>query len=86
MIVERGPSKSRGRPFSQEPAPQLQSALQRAAATLRMIQAVSRPSFPHSPELLELRRLDQDELTALRRKTRDLLTDLRAELRRRGHF
>lgn len=86
MIIERGPTAHRGRQFSSDSAPQLQTALVRATATLRMIQAVARPSYPHSSELLELRTLDEKELATLRLKTRDLLTDLRAELRRRGHF
>jgi hypothetical protein len=77
---------NRGRQFAEEPAPQLQAALTRASATLRMIQAVARPTYPESPELRELRGLEKGELDALRQKTRDLLTDLRAELRRRGHF
>lgn len=77
---------NRGRQFAQEPAPQLQAALTRASATLRMIQAVARPGYPETAELRELRRLDKLALDSLRQETRDLLTDLRAELRRRGHF
>lgn len=76
----------RGRQFAEDPAPQLQAALTRASATLRMIQAVARPTYPDSAELRELRLLDKLALDALRQRTRDLLTDLRAELRRRGHF
>jgi ribosomal protein L29 len=86
MITERGPSARRGRQFSQEQAPKLLNALNKAAVTLRMIQGVGRASTSKSAEFQELRQLPKDDLEQLRLTTSNLLTDLRAELRRRGHF
>lgn len=86
MTTERGPSAHRGRQFCNEQLPQLLSALNKAAATLRKIQGAARVSATTSTELRALRQLDRQELEQLRRQTSSLLTDLRAELRRRGHF
>ncbi|HEX6637674.1 MAG TPA: hypothetical protein VF033_08460 [Steroidobacteraceae bacterium] len=86
MITDRGPTARRGRQFSNEQVPQLLSALNKAAATLRKIQGVTRPGTNAGSETADLRQLDKEELEALRRRTSSLLTDLRAELRRRGHF
>jgi hypothetical protein len=82
--TERGPMARRGAHFSQQPLPELMEALNRAKATLRLLNCLETPWHREDVEVMKLRELSPTEVKRRRKEIFELQSDLRAELRRRS--